>query len=227
MRPRPPRSALLLSIVATACAACHSNHDATHESIGARATEPRISLVLDFDRSRAGELPSGFSVLSGTWSVRSDANDSKRGNVVAQTGEGGKEPYNLLALDNVKAAEVDVTVKLRAVAGELDQGGGLVWRMRDARNYYLARWNPLEKNVRLYKVIDGERKQLSSDELRLDDGWHELRITMKGEQMRCTLDGRSCGSARDASFAEAGRVGLWTKADAQTEFDDLKLNATR
>jgi hypothetical protein len=227
MRSRPPRSAALLSLAPILLVACRSEGGATEGSVGSRASEPRISLTLDFDRSNPGDRPSGFTIASGQWSVRADQSGAKRGNVVAQTGDGGKEPFNVLLLDNVKASEVDVAVKLRPVAGEIDQGGGVAWRLRDTRNYYLARWNPLEKNVRVYKVIDGERRQLASEDLRADGGWHELRVTMKGEQIRCTVDGRACGSARDGSFSEPGRIGLWTKADAQTEFDELKISAPR
>lgn len=238
MRSSSPRSAAsihrLAATVSIAClalaSACHAprSHASgdTQASVSSSSTEPAVRLELGFDRSRPGEIPSGFSAISGTWIVR--AGPAERGNVVAQTAEStGAQPANLLLLDNVKAQEVDVAVKLHAVRGELDQGGGVVWRVRDARNYYLARWNPLDKSLRVHEVIDGERKQLASGEVRVEGAWHELRVTMKGEQIRCSLDGRVNLSARDKSFSEAGRVGLWTHADAETEFDDLRVLSTR
>jgi hypothetical protein len=126
-------------------------------------------------------------------------------------------------MDDVKQADVELVVKMKAVSGENDQGGGLAWRISDGKNYYLARFNPLEHNLRVYKVIDGERKQLKSATVQVTAGWHELRITMHGDTIRGYIDGRGYVTANDASFKSAGRVGLWTKSDAETRFDDLKI----
>ena len=131
--------------------------------------------------------------------------------------------FNLVWMDDVKQADVDLAVKIKSAAGEIDQGGGLAWRVHDARNYYVARYNPLEHNLRIYKVIDGERKQLQSANVPLSSGWHDLRVTMRGDTIRTYIDGSPYATARDSSFVGAGKVGLWTKSDAQTHFDDLRI----
>lgn len=111
---------------------------------------------------------------------------------------------------------------VKANMGKMDEGDGIVWRCVDADNYYIARFNPLEDNYRLYKVVGGKRLQLATKEgLKAQAGvWHTLSIRMNGDQIQCHLNGKKQLEARDETFAKAGRVGLWTKADAQTSFDD-------
>lgn len=223
--PRTLRAYARLGYVAAVAlsAACQNGQN----SVDPRMTPARLSVELAFDRGTPGELPSGVSALSGTWKLAVDDSAPSPKNTLVQTGEGGKQPFNLALLDDVKLADVEVSVKLRALAGEIDQGGGVVWRAKDAQNYYVTRWNPLENNVRLYKVLDGERIQLASEVVRLDGGWHELRVVAKGEQLRVWVDGHARLSAKDPSFREAGKVGVWTKADARTAFDDLKIAAPK
>jgi hypothetical protein len=112
---------------------------------------------------------------------------------------------------------------MKAVAGETDQGGGLVWRARDAKNYYLARYNPLEDNYRLYHVAGGKRTLIKNVDITHSEGWHTLRVTMTGDQIACYYDGKRYLEAKDATFPGAGKIGLWSKADAQSQFDDLTL----
>jgi len=195
-----------------------SRNDVAPAGTGVKAT-----IELGFDKSALDKLPSGWTVQSGSWAVIEDDTAPSPRQVLAQTGNGEKQPYNLALLDDVKCTDVDVSVRLSAVAGQIDQGGGLVWRAKDARNYYIARWNPLEKNVRLYEVVDGERVQLDSDDVRLEPGWHTLRVVAKGEEHAVYLDGRRRLAVKDATFVGAGKLGLWTKADARTHFDDLRV----
>ena len=109
------------------------------------------------------------------------------------------------------------------MAGKNDQGGGLVWRAKDAKNYYIARYNPLEDNFRVYKVEGGKRTMFENAKVPGDMEWHTLRITMKGSKITCYLDGKKHLEAEDSTFPEAGRIGLWSKADAQSYFDDLTV----
>ena len=117
-----------------------------------------------------------------------------------------------------------MSVKLKAVAGELDRGGGLVWRAKDGKNYYIARYNPLEDNFRVYKVQDGKRTQFQSAKAAGDDKWHTLRVTMVGTKIACYLDGQKRLEVEDATFPGPGMIGLWSKADAQSYFDDLAVS---
>src|SRR3954470_15131106 len=106
-----------------------------------------------FEQDSPGSVPKGFTVAVGEWTIVT-ATDGK---VLAQSASNADPVFNLLLATEPSARDVDISVKLKAVAGELDQGGGLVWRARDARNYYIARFNHKEDNFRVYKVVDGKR----------------------------------------------------------------------
>jgi hypothetical protein len=116
---------------------------------------------------------------------------------------------------------------MKAVAGKVYQGGGLVWRYQDANNYYVARYNPLETNYRLYKVVRGKRVQLATKE-GLDQPagkWIALKVEHEGDAIECYLDGRKLLEAKDSAIQNPGKVGLWTKADAQSHFDNLEVES--
>jgi hypothetical protein len=127
--------------------------------------------------------------------------------------------------DDLSYRDVELTVGFKAVKGASDQGGGFVWRYQDANNYYVARMNPLEDNYRLYHVVAGKRTQFGGKEgLKVPTGtWHTLKVTMVGDKIECFLDGKKEIEATDTTFAKAGQVGLWTKADAQSHFDDFRV----
>ena len=172
-----------------------------------------------FNNESTGQPARHITPLMGTWVVV----ESDRGKALAQTAKNGDKVFNLALVEETNARDLELSVRFKAVAGEHDQGGGLVWRARDAKNYYLARYNPLEANYRVYKVVDGIRTQLQSADIAHADGWHSLRVTMAGDQIACSYDGREALNVKDATFPEAGKIGLWSKADAQSEFDDLTL----
>ena len=125
----------------------------------------------------------------------------------------------------------DVGVHLGAICGpkgerglELDQGGGVVWRAANAKNYYLCRYNPLEANIRVYKVVNGERIIIHSVEnVEEKEGWQTMRVVTNGTRHEGHLNDQVRFSILEETFQEAGKVGLWSKADAQTHFDDLEL----
>ena len=128
--------------------------------------------------------------------------------------------------DAPNLTDVEATVSFKAVKGEKDQGGGIVWRYQDANNYYIARMNPLEDNFRVYKVVDGKRtKEFQNAEVKVQTGeWHILKIKMTGDHIECFLDGKKHLDVKDDSIAKAGKIGLWTKADAQTYFDQFTVS---
>jgi hypothetical protein len=134
------------------------------------------------------------------------------------------QTYNLLLAREVEVRDLELAVRLRADSGREDQGGGLVWRARDASNYYIARWNPLEDNLRVYKVEGGKRTMLASADVDADPAaFHTLRVTMLGSAITVALDGRELLRHADLTFPGPGRIGLWTKADAAVTFDDLEV----
>jgi hypothetical protein len=170
-----------------------------------------------------GAKDAGWTVAetrgSGTPAAWSAESDPTHGRIVRCKSANSGQVYNLYLSKESFGPDLELTTRLRADTGEEDQGGGLVWRARDAQNYYVARWNPLEENLRLYRVVDGERKMLVSTAAEADaSAWHDLRVTTKGPRIEVAFDGRTALSADDATFAEGGKVGLWTKADASTSF---------
>jgi hypothetical protein len=149
--------------------------------------------------------------------------------VLVVASENAGATYNLLLRRGAVAADVDVSVRLQALKGAEDQGGGLVWRAKDADNYYVARWNPLENNLRLYTVVAGKRSApLSSVAIVADPAaWHRLEVTMTGPRIVVRFDDRPVIEVEDETFTGAGAVGLWTKADASTRFDALRIAPQR
>jgi hypothetical protein len=189
--------------------------------------------TLRFGKDDVGKVPAGWKAEKtgvgdgSVWKVVADATTpSKTGFALAQTAESPGPLFNLCVTQDTNLTDVDLSVAFKAVKGEKDQGGGIVWRYLDAGNYYVARMNPLEDNYRVYKVIAGKRIQLETKEgLKVPVGeWHTLRVTMKGQQIECYLDGKRYLEAKDDTIKEAGKVGLWTKADARSHFDDFKVS---
>jgi hypothetical protein len=175
--------------------------------------------IWKFDEETTGQIAKGFVGEVGTWTVV----DSDQGKALAQSAKNANSVFNITLATDTNAKDVDLSVRMKAVAGETDQGGGLVWRAKDAKNYYLARYNPLEDNYRLYKVVDGKRTLIQNADITHTEGWHTLRVTMSGDQMTCYYDGKKYLEGKEDTFPEAGKIGLWSKADAQSQFDDLTL----
>lgn len=190
----------------------------------AAAAEP-VAGAWDFDADQVGAPSDAFSMDTGRWEVVEDATAPSRSRAIAQLASNESATFNLLRIRDLMLRDVDLAVRFKAVGGEIDQGGGLVWRAVDTGNYYLARYNPLEGNYRIYKVVAGERTELGSADAPAAPGWHRLRVTMIGDHIEAYYDGRKLLDLHDPTFAEAGSVGLWTKADAKTHFDDLRTHA--
>ena len=173
-----------------------------------------------FEDDPTGAAPKGFSPAVGEWTVVT----SDGGKVLAQSAKNANSVFNLALVDNTKVKDVDISVKVKAVAGEFDQGGGLVWRAKDAKNYYIARFNHKEDNFRIYKVVDGVRSQpFQNADVKHHDGWTVVRVTMKGDHIACYIDGKKYMDVHDSTFPEAGKIGVWSKSDARSQFDDLTL----
>jgi hypothetical protein len=189
---------------------------------------PTLALVLMLTKSDLGKLPPGWVAAQtgmgkgSVWVVVSDDTaPSKSGLALAQTAAGPSDLFNLCVAEKGRFGNnVVLSVALKAVEGQLDQGGGVVWLYQDANNYYVTRYNPLEDNFRVYKVVAGKRTQLATVEgIKTVPGWHTIRVTHSGADITCTLDEKHQLKVADATFAKAGLVGLWTKADARTRFD--------
>jgi hypothetical protein len=197
--------------------------------------------TIDFNKDKAGEPPKGFSTAltgqgkAGVWVVTKDEASPNQGNVLAQTdADATGYRFPLCVHDGVTTKDADISVKFKPVSGKKDQAAGIVWRYRDKDNYYIVRANALENNVVLYKVQNGKREDLPvKGEGRTygkkatvpKNQWSELRVTAKGNLFTVWLNGQKLYEVEDGTFTEAGKVGLWTKADSVTYFDDLKVVA--
>ncbi|MSR47285.1 MAG: hypothetical protein EXS13_09505 [Planctomycetes bacterium] len=192
----------------------------------------------DFEKAPLDAPPPGFTVASTLgnpdlvakavkWLVVEDASapSGKRILKLAETAN-RDEIMNLLLRDEAAPADLCLSVKLRADAGEEDRGGGLVWRAIDEQNYYVTRWNPLENNLRIYRCVKGRRLQLQSVPIKADDkSWHTLEVTMRGRVIEVAFDGEKVASCADTHFPAVGKIGLWTRSNAQSSFDDLSVKA--
>ena len=158
------------------------------------------------------------------WEPRSFPAAGSGAALVETTNRG--QTFNLLLSTGSFPADLEMTVLLRADGGVEDQGGGLLWRAQGPDDYYVTRWNPLEDNLRIYKVVGGVRQQLGHAKVRSDPrAWHRLDVRTSGSLSEVSLDGAKLLSVSDPTFTAPGPVGLWTKADAATSFAELKIHA--
>lgn len=195
--------------------------------------------VIDFESDTVGQPPASFllaltgSGRPGVWTVRKDEAAPDRGNVLAQT-DADRTSYRfpVAVFNDITATDVDVSVRFRPVSGGVDQAAGLVWRYQDANNYYIVRANALEGNVVLYKVENGKRTDLPLKGSGRTYGkkadvqknqWSQMGVTVRGPLFTVSINGQGLYEVEDRTFNRAGKVGVWTKADSVTYFDDLTI----
>lgn len=145
--------------------------------------------------------------------------------VLAQTA--ATQPWAVAVLEDQKFEDLDVSVRFRPVSGKEDASGGIIFRAKDGRNYFLVRANALENNFRLYAIVNGKRSTIASarvEEPKLGT-WHTIRVVATGPRVQAYLDNAALLDHQDKTFTE-GWVGLWTKADSVTEFADLEVSGT-
>lgn len=188
-----------------------------------------------FNDYELGKIPSGWSQYytgkgkSTNWKIINDQGNE----VLAQlSSDNPNYHFNEIIFDGIKVKNVALTVKLKGVKGKMDQGGGFVWRFIDKNNYYVVRANPLEDNVVLYKVENGKRTDLpligkgktyGVDVKPLGKGWNTLKLTVLDNVFTVYLNNKQIFQVKDETFVNAGKIGLWTKADAVTYFDDFQV----
>jgi hypothetical protein len=191
------------------------------------------TLTYSFDNVQPGPLPATFnSSLTGgggpgMWEIRVDDTTPSKPNVLAQTSKEQIDYRFPMAVSNEGAfKDLELSVRFKPVSGKIDQAGGLVFRYKDANNYYILRANALENNFRLYHVVNGKRVQFAGANTTVAGGqWHELSVTCAGSRFTCSFDGKQLIQATDDTFRDAGKIGVWTKADSVTYFDDLSVTA--
>lgn len=201
--------------------------------LGAEETEsnPQHQRQWMFDSSSPGTLPGLYVVgtlfdgrPAGEWKILITDRAKSPSQVLAQLQpKGTDQTHKLLLLEGTESTNIDVEVSYLAVAGKADLGGGLLWRAKDDRNYYLLRASLVEQKIRLYRVVNGVQQIVKQIDRPLPaTGWHKLRIVQRGCEMKALFDEAVLFRACDTMYT-SGRIGLWTKADAVTYFDDLTL----
>src|SRR5215472_2038401 len=194
------------------------------------ATVAGMAQAVNFDSDAAGAAPKGWTLtMTGRgvpkWTVERDDSAPSKGQVLKQS---GTATYPLALKDGTSIKDGFVEVNFKAISGSEDRAGGIVWRARDANNYYVVRANALEDNVVLYKTVNGVRSSLDIIGRRGGYGvnttvaanqWHTLRVEFAGTRFKVIFNGKALFEVEDATFAEPGMVGLWTKADSVTVFN--------
>jgi hypothetical protein len=200
----------------------------------ATAMADRVS----FDADAIGSAPAGWTVAktgSGDpkWTVEEDATAPSKTRVVKQS---GRATYPLLLKNETSVKDGFVEIRFKAIAGSEDRAAGIVSRAKDADNYYVVRANALEDNVVLYKTVNGVRSALDivgrkggyGVEVSVpSDRWLALRVEFKGNRFRVLYNGKQLFEVEDSTFSDAGKVGLWTKADSVTLFDEIIYGETK
>ncbi len=194
----------------------------------------------NFDAAATGQAPAGWTIAMTSkggaphWEVRADPSAPSGPNVLAQTSDDAtRGRFPLAVYDKVTTTNGKVSVKFRPLTGKIDQAGGLVWRYRDENNYYVVRANALEDNVVLYKVDRGKRSSLAPkgappktygvpQEVPANT-WSTLAVTFAGNLFTVYFNGKKLFDVEDDTFSNAGKVGMWTKADSVTNFDDFEV----
>ena len=194
----------------------------------AASADEKAPTTFDFEHDAPGGEPHGFEYgrtgegRPGKWVVRVEEGATSGTHALVQTDADDTDNRFCVAHAGPPLQNLRLSVRCKPISGKVDQGCGLVWRLRDADNYYLARANALEDNVRLYHVVKGSRRQLGSWSGKVKSGvWHELAIENIGDHVQVFFNGKRIIDEHDKTFTDAGRFGVWTKADSVIAFDDL------
>jgi len=217
-----------------------NNTNSTNEEISESkelVQELPIDTTFTFNNDETGKIPTGWAQYFTGKGEKTDWKvvDDNGNKVLAQLSEDNPNyHFNEIVFEEFSVKNIELKVKMKGVNGKIDQGGGFVWRFIDANNYYVVRANPLEDNVVLYKVENGKRTDLpvlgkgrtyGVDVEPLGYGWNDLKLTVLDELFTIYLNGKQIFQVKDETFTNAGKVGLWTKADAVSYFDDFQVTS--
>ena len=187
-----------------------------------------LSESVNFDDLKTGGPPPGWTATqtgkgAAKWAVVADDSAPSKPNVLKQSGEA---TYPVCIKDDASLKDGFVEVKFKPISGKEDQAGGVVWRCKDADNYYISRANALEDNVTIYHTVNGKRSEKKRLNTKVaSNKWHTLRVDFKDNYFVVTFDGKRAFVWKDDTFKDAGKVGVWTKADSTTLFDDFSYGA--
>jgi hypothetical protein len=199
-------------------------------TLAASGQPPTGRRTFTFDDDAPGAAPAGFEFArtgngaEGKWVVEADK-DRPASHVLTQSSADPTDyRFPLAIVKDGTYKDVTVSVRARPISGKVDQGFGLVWRYRDANNYYIVRCNADEDNCTIYHVVKGSRRSFQSKSVKVaTKTWHTLKVEAVGNHFVVACDGQKVLDARDDTFKNGGKVGLWTKADSVIQFDDLAV----
>ncbi len=218
-------SVLLVMLVTTVAASWW--HPAVDPGVGspdvtAGQAPPRQTTEWTFDKDTVGGLPKGATVFSGHWAVRVEAGTPSPPNALCQT---GSAEFPALALGETVYTDVAIDAAFKPISGREDQAAGIIFRIQNKDNYYIVRANALEDNVNAYKYVHGSRILLKGTSVKVVSGkWQALGAEVMGARIRGSLNGHPAVEATDETF-KAGKVGLWTKTDSVTCFDNVRVTS--
>jgi hypothetical protein len=197
--------------------ACKS--DTKSQSMESTFKSNGTDITITFEGEDKGKVPPTWSAETGKWETASDG-----ANTGLKMNSNDGSAFNIAVVKELYYKNFQIEARVKAISGNEDQGGGLVWRYLDKDNYYIIRANPLEANIRLYKVVNGRRKQMESKEITIQTGeWFTIKVVVDNNKIACYYNGEEVFSSSDDTFTGAGSVGFWSKADAVSLFDDLTI----
>jgi hypothetical protein len=184
--------------------------------------------TVNFDDLKTGAPPPGWTPTQtgsghAKWEIITDPSAPSKPNVLKQSGEA---TFPVCIKDDTSLKDGFVEVKFKPISGKEDQAGGVIWRCKDKDNYYISRANALEDNVTIYHTVNGRRAEKKRINTKVASGqWHTLRVDFKDNYFVVTFDAKKAFTWKDTTFKDAGKVGVWTKADSTTIFDDFSYGA--
>jgi hypothetical protein len=222
---REHRSFPFIQLISTAClVACilayakAPGYTQTGATMIAMETMTAGAAPADFEFARTGH--GGPS----RWVVVDDATAASERAIEQSSTDRADFRFPLAVYQPVTAKNVDVSIRFKPVAGKVDQAGGIAVRVTSPNDYYVARANALEDNVRFYGVVKGRREQLATADIKVASGqWHTLGLKAENDRFTVVFDGKPLHSTTDRTFSGAGRVALWTKSDSVTRFDQISI----
>ncbi len=188
------------------------------------------TIMIALEKMNIGSPPAGFEFArtgqggTGQWAVVSDPSASGGRAIEQSSTEQTDYRFPLAIYTPLAAKNGEAVVRFKSVAGKVDQAAGIVMRLTDANNYYVVRANALENNVRFYRVVKGRREELKGANIKVSGNeWHTLALKADGDRFAIIYDGKQLFEATDSTFKDAGKIGLWTKADSVTRFDSIEI----
>jgi hypothetical protein len=194
----------------------------------AGAAQEKGMTTFNFDADVPGRPPKGLEFgltgkgRPGQWLVEAVEDAPSGKNVLVQADGDTTNDRFPIAYTGPELKDLRLSVRCKPIGGKVDQGCGIIWRLQDADNYYVTRANALEDNVHLYHVLKGRRDRFAGWNGKVTSGtWHDLAVEMTGDHIQVFFDGRKVIDEHDGTFKDAGKFGVWTKADSISQFDDL------